>query len=292
MFTQLKRQFSQNNNRQDNQARLAGELSQIMQDLPVKRGYRRNGIIPQNSNSWTLGIHEIDRRLPENGLARAGLHEIEPLYPSEMPFLTGFAFSLIARLRSHKPVLWCATSRQIGDHGQLYAHGVERYGIHPRQIIMVRVPRSKDLYFSLEEALKTKNIAAVMGEGPLPDFTGSRRLALLAKRHKTPCLFINDIAEQGQGSASLTRWQVTPTSGPDDPADPYGPGPPCWQVALPRVRGGYPTPKLNSRNPENHPWRIIWDEKTLSFHSTTIFCNRAIPENTAKKKPATKTMVG
>ena len=78
------------------------------------------------SPCWTTGIAAIDHCLPMAGLSRAGLHEIEPLRPSSMPFMTGFVFGLLSRLSSHKPVIWCVTTAQIGEYGHPYAFGLER----------------------------------------------------------------------------------------------------------------------------------------------------------------------
>ncbi|MEM9732253.1 MAG: hypothetical protein AAF903_02070 [Pseudomonadota bacterium] len=246
--------------------------------------------------AWRTGVDAIDTCLPRGGLARAGLHEIEPLKPDDMPSLTGFAFALLCRLGSARPIIWCVTARQIGDYGQPYAFGLSRFGLSSAQIVFVKVAREKDLPFALEEAIKTKGVAAVLGEGARPDLTGSRRLALLCKTHQTPCLFMSPHKDGNRGSAALTRWEITPQMGLEDPRDPFGPGLSSWLVALPRARGGRTLPGLEGSELSNpsisYPWRIVWDEQTHSFCSASLFSDRAAPHGGTKIQPAPETILG
>ncbi len=260
----------------------------------VKAEIADTGDIP----AWTSGVDAVDSCLPEVGLSRAGLHEIEPLYPSNMPSLTGFTFGLLSRLRSSQPIIWCVTAQQVGDYGHLYAFGLERYGISPAQIVFARVNHPLHLHFALEEALKTKGVAAVIGEGPRPNFTGSRRLSLLAKTRKTPCLLMSSQSDGGRGSAALTRWQITSTPGVEDPLDPFGPGLPTWFVALPRARGGRTLPAMEerpeTRNQRNtsYPWRIVWDEQTHSFCPAALFSDGTFSQRPAEDRTEFKALVG
>jgi protein ImuA len=224
---------------------------------------------------WNTGVAELDECLPPYGLSGSGLHEIEPLKPADTPSLTGFCFALLSRLQSSKPIIWCVTRSQIGDYGQPYAFGFSRFGISPSQIIFARVSKERDLPFALEEAIKTHGVAAVLGEGARPGFTGSRRISLLCKTHKTPCVLMTSNPENAGGSAALTRFQIKPLPGVENPLDPFGPGLPHWQVALPRIRGAPAMPgmELNQQTDlkTSYPWRIAWDEQTLSFRSASTF---------------------
>ena len=245
---------------------------------------------------WMTGVQPLDACLPEGGLSHYGLHEIEPLGFSDMPSLTGFAFALLSRLRPVKPIIWCVTQSQIGDHGQPYAFGISRYGISPAQIIFVRVAKDRDLPFALEEAIKTKGVAAVIGEGQRPCFTGSRRLALLCKAHERPCLFMAPNHDNDRGSAALTRFRIAAMPGVEDPRDPFGPGLPQWRVALPRARGGRAMPGMDhdaTGKPDMpYPWRIFWDDETLSFCPAAVFCNSAAHQAGSAAQDAPQTMVG
>ena len=253
---------------------------------------------------WATGVDEIDACLPDCGLSRSGLHEIEPLTPTDMPSLSGFAFGLLSKLRSHQTIIWCVTAQQVGDYGHLYAFGLERYGISPAQIVITKVNYPLHLHFALEEALKTDGIAAVIGEGPRPTFTGSRRLSLLCQTHARPCVLLNAKTSGSQtdgphGSAALTRWQIAPTQGVEDPLDPFGPGLPTWRIALPRARGGRTMPDMREtrRGPDmretpeqfgtpnqhnnntSYPWRIAWDEQTLSFRKASLFSSGTVSQD-------------
>ncbi len=235
------------------------------------------------SSGWNTGARVLDGLLPESALASAALHEIEPLHATDTPWLTGFAFGLLSRLRTLAPIVWCVTREQVGDYGHLYAHGAERYGLSPSQIVFAKVNHPLHLHFALEEALKADGIAAVMGEGPLPDFTGSRRLALLAKTHDRPCLLLNPQVSESQGSAAQTRWQIKPTTGVTDPLDPFGPGLPTWLVSLSRVRGGHPS---------SHPQRIVWDEQTYAFRPASDFSDGKVHERREASQSYDQALVG
>lgn len=247
---------------------------------------------------WKTGINFIDACLPQTGLNRSGLHEIEPFRPTDMPSLTGFTFALLSRLCSTQPIIWCVTAQQIGDYGQLYAFGLERYGISPAQILLTKAKHADDLHFAMEEAVKTEGVAAVIGEGPRPSFTGSRRLSLLCKTHKRPCLLMSPNTNETLGSAALTRFQIAPTHGVEDPRDPFGPGLPTWMVALPRARSGKTMPRMEadtfSENQHNtsYPWRIAWDDQTHSFRPAALFSNRTLYENAPETGAIQKAMVG
>jgi protein ImuA len=248
---------------------------------------RVQNIVPSNCLGsevrWQTGVSCMDSHLASGILSLSGLHEIEPLRSTDTPWLTGFAFALLARLQTPAPIVWCVTRQQVGDHGSLYAHGAERYGLSPSQIVFCKVDHPLHLHFALEEALKTEGVAAVMGEGPLPSFTGSRRLSLLTKTHQKPCLLLNPQAGSGRGSAAQTRWQVKPIPGETDPLDPFGPGLPTWLVALARVRGGHPS---------SHPWRVVWDEQTHSFREAAAFRGGAVQQERTGESDDRKAMVG
>ncbi|MDD9909891.1 MAG: hypothetical protein OXR62_09380 [Ahrensia sp.] len=254
------------------------EANETAHDLP-----RDQSGADSPAPGWTSGHAVLDAHLPQGALSQAALHEIEPLRATDMPCLTGFAFALLSRLFTMAPIVWCVTSRQVGDYGHLYAYGLQRYGLSPSQIIFAKVDHPLHLHFALEEALKSDGVAAVMGEGPLPDFTGSRRLSLLAKTHNRPCLLLNPQVGDGKGSAAQTRWQVQPLPGVTDPLDPFGPGLPTWSVALARSRGGRQT---------SQPRRIVWNEQTLSFCEASTFSNTAVPENAGQSGSYTTALVG
>lgn len=254
---------------------------------------RSNGSYPM----WSTGVAAIDACLPEAGISRSGLHEVEPLHAVEMPSLTGFVFALLSRLGSDLPVIWCVTAQQIGDHGHPYAFGLERFGISPAQIVFVKVRHAIELQFALEEAVKTQNVSAVIGEGPRPSFTGSRRLSLLCHNHNRPCFLMCGNADNALGSAALTRWQIKQEQGVEDPRDPFGPGLPTWRVALPRVRSGKTMPPMQYDNPlenynKSYPWRIAWDDQTHSFRPAAVFPNRAVSQSSTTEKAYQKTILG
>ena len=236
---------------------------------------------PSQVPGWHTGVEMIDRCLPESGLARDGLHEVVPVRRGGQSAMAGFVLGLLAQCRARGPVVWCVGGRQGEELGLPYGPGLLRFGLSPERLVLVRARKAEDVQFVLEEAVKTDGIAAVVGEGALPCFTGSRRLSLLCREWRRPCLLLGDGPEAGKGSAALTRWQIASGRGPSDPRDPEGPGLTSWHVGLPRVRGGRVRPALTEdllRSPSGgYPWRIVWDEETHRFCSPALVSRRAAP---------------
>ncbi|MEM1364548.1 MAG: hypothetical protein AAGH82_02250 [Pseudomonadota bacterium] len=244
---------------------------------------------------WVLGASLIDGHLPDGGLSRRAVHEIEATCPRHAARATAFALGLIAQLQSSLPIIWCHTGMDVREGGHPFLAGLSRFGLSHERVIFANLARPSHLPFALEEALKTSGIAAVIGEGPRPDFTGSRRLSFLTQRYAVPCLLVSDGGDAPLGSAARTRWRIGPTLGPADPTDPKGPGQMAWRLGLARARGGRPSPHLPSAIPlgsqdtahrdnspiHNNPhnknssqtpleWRLAWNDKTYSFTSLSM----------------------
>ena len=252
---------------------------------------------------WKTGVPHIDRHLPTYGLSQRAVHEIQPLKPSHLAGATGFMLGLLAQLNTSGQNIWCQSSDYIREYAHPYWPGLERYGLCHSQLIFARISKGKHLPFALEEALKTKGIVAVIGEGARPDFTGSRRLSFLTQKQGIPCLLLSAGKDNPLGSAAHTRWYVQNIKGPENQEDATGPGHPAWHVNLARARGGRPSPALpsdfetadksNDSKNKTNPWRIIWNEQTHSFHSFSISGRRTVPENgRTAKSGEPKTMVG
>ncbi len=239
------------------------------------------------SDLWQTGLAAIDMHLPAAGLDRYAVHEVEPFSTRHMQAASLFTLGLLARLRGTQPVLWCHTSSHIREYGRPYAFGLERFGFDPAQLVLGDVGPDRNLPFALEEALKTTGITAVVGEGFRPDFTLSRRLSLLARRVKCPCILLSPPDGQ-HGSAALTRWRVAAEPGPKDANDPKGPGLTSWRVALTRTRGGIPLPAIDTVLPLSttpYPWRITWDEETNCFTEAAPVSRRTLHEPRETSRP-------
>ena len=126
-----------------------------------------------------LGLPEIDALLPEGGLLTGALHEIEAgptpsgrVAPHDGPAL-GFAAHMLGRF-GEGTILWCRQPA-IGGDALPYAPALSAW-FDPARLIMVTTRREEDLFWAMEEGLRTPGIAAVVGETRATDATAGRRL--------------------------------------------------------------------------------------------------------------------
>lgn len=135
-------------------------------------------------------------RLLGGGLALGTLTEIRAARPADRAAAAGFLLALAARLaaRSDKakaPVLWIVEDFAAREQGALYGPGVAFYGLDPGRLILVAARGAQQALWAMEEALKCRGPAVVIGElwSAKPyDLTASRRLLLAAQRRGTPGL--------------------------------------------------------------------------------------------------------
>lgn len=185
-----------------------------------------------------FGIDEVDRRLADGGLAMGALHEIAPSAPAlaEEAAATLFAAGIATRASSG-PVLW-ALSRF-----DLYAPGLEQAGLPPERLLFAQARNDRELLAVMEDALRHRGLAAVVGEVRCVDMTASRRLQLAAADGQTPALLLRrwrkrELCPLSAPSAATTRWRIGCV--PSAPLGVPGVGRPRWTVELVRQRNGNP----------------------------------------------------
>ncbi|KPL67758.1 hypothetical protein SZ64_06285 [Erythrobacter sp. SG61-1L] len=118
-----------------------------------------------------------------------------------------------------------------------------RAGLPPElrtRLIHVAAKTAEDALFALEEGLRCRDLACVIGEiagNPRAlGLTASRRLSLMAERQGVPLFLVRLDAERDLSSARM-RWDVR--SAPSLPPrwNPAAPGRPGWRAELFRARG-------------------------------------------------------
>ena len=188
-----------------------------------------------------FGVPDIDGRLPSGGIARGALHEMSGAGPD---IEHGAASALLiagvlARVRGK--VLWAVERRD------LFAPALAAVGLSPDRLVLVEAGDAASVLLVMEEGLRHRGLAGVVGEvsGRMA-LTASRRLQLAAeasgvvafalrrsRRHSDP--------ELAAPSASVTRWKVAalPSAPPVAhlPLTP-GLGRARWRLDLVRCRGG------------------------------------------------------
>lgn len=142
--------------------------------------------------------------------------------------------------QDRRQILWVQDRMAIRLNGRPYAQGLPPDLRH--RLIHVEAKTPEDALFALEEGLRCRDLAFVLGEiagNPRAlDFTASRRLSLVAERHGVPLWLVRLDAQPGLSSARM-RWQVA--AAPSLPARWNGaaPGHPAWHAELFRARS-YP----------------------------------------------------
>src|SRR5215831_8708998 len=119
-----------------------------------------------------LGLPALDAALG-GGLPLGCLHEVAGA-PGDGAAL-GFCAALLGRLVAAGPVLWCQPQLD------LYAPGLAACGLDPARLVVVMAARQADRLWALEEGLRCRALAAVLGELDNLDPTAARRLQLAAE---------------------------------------------------------------------------------------------------------------
>ena len=129
-------------------------------------------------------VAEVDAHVPGGGLALGHFHEvIEGGAASEYAGLaTLFAAGIAARLTG--PVLWCLRGRD------LFAPALARIGLDHNRVIYCETWKDGDVLPAMEEGLKCKSLAAVVGEVTRLSLNASRRLQLCAGQSGVTALVI------------------------------------------------------------------------------------------------------
>jgi protein ImuA len=185
-----------------------------------------------------FGIPAVDAALPGGGLPLGHVHEIFEGGPaSEFASLpTLFTPGILARLPG--PVLWCLRGRD------LFAPALARIGLHPDRVIYCETWNDRHVLPAMEEGLRCKGLAGVVGEVTRLSLNASRRLQLCAGESGVTALAIRrwrssaEKAFAGELNAAATRWRVSPHSSASTGFE--GLHRQRWLLELLRVRGGEP----------------------------------------------------
>lgn len=143
----------------------------------------------------------------------------------------------IADSHDNRSVLWVQDAASIRLTGRPY-----RAGLPPdlrERVIHVAARAPEDALFALEEGLRCRDLACVIGEiagNPRAlSFTASRRLSLVAEKHGIPLWLVRHDAARDLSAARL-RWQVRSARSLAPRWNSEAPGPPAWQAELFRAR--------------------------------------------------------
>jgi protein ImuA len=204
-----------------------------------------------------FGDPRVDGCLPTNGLPLGRWHE---LAGEGMDLETGvsaaaFGARVCSRLAARGQVVW------VLQREDLHAPGLAALGLPPHRLIYVSVRNDEEALAALEDALRTRGVAAAWGEIDRVDLVAGRRLQLACEAKGATGfvlrrrLYGDRRAGREEGSAAATRWSVA--SAPSDPGEAPGLGAPRWRVRLERCRGGRTGGWIMEANDEADPVRVV-----------------------------------
>lgn len=147
----------------------------------------------------------------------------------------------LANIEDRRQVLWVQDKRAVQRSGRPYRHGLPRE-LRDR-LIHVEAVTPEDALFALEEGLRCRDLACVIGEivgNPRAlDFTASRRLSLAAEKHGVPLWLVRLEAEPDLSSARV-RWRVEASPSVPPRWNTDAPGASAWKAELFRARSHTP----------------------------------------------------
>ena len=137
--------------------------------------------------------------------------------------------------------LWVQDAAAMRLTGRPYRPGLP--GELRHRLVHVAASKPEDALFALEEALRCRDLAFVIGEiagNPRAlDFTASRRLSLTAEKHGVPLWLVRLDARRDLSSARM-RWAVRAAPSAPPRWNAQAPGAPAWQAELFRARAHPP----------------------------------------------------
>lgn len=132
-----------------------------------------------------------------------------------------------------RPWLWVQDKAARRRGGRPYRPGLP--AVLRDRLIHVAADKPEDALFALEEGLRCRDLAFVLGEiagNPKAlGLTASRRLSLAAEKYGTPLWLVRLDARRDLGSARL-RWDVASAPSPLPEWDQHAPGTPSWEAEL------------------------------------------------------------
>jgi len=228
-----------------------------------------------------LGLEALDAALPGGGLPLGALHEIEGERAEWDDGVTlGFCLALLARMEKACPdsgqippqnILW------ISRQGDLYPPALAGQGLDPGRFLLVRAKSDAEVLWAMEEGLRCRRLAAVVGEVESLDRLAGRRLQLAAEGNGITAFALHrrfrPLRQGRAASAALSRWRVTASSSRDDEEATFI-GRPRWRLDLLRCRGAAPG-----------SWQVEWDDAACGFSLAPALRDGSLGETSKAAEP-------
>ncbi|MBY0565575.1 MAG: hypothetical protein K2P58_15505 [Hyphomonadaceae bacterium] len=206
-------------------------------------------------------------------MAAKPLHEIGPAAPSAQSTAIGFALALAAGWCGPAGIIWAGEENVFSEEGAPYAPGLAQFGLDPERLIVVRAAKGEEALWAAEQGLALAGavvVCVLSNHGRALTLKATRRLLLIAERHRSRCLLVRSLNE---ASAAWTRWRVQ--SAPSQ-AEARELGPPAFDVELVRNRAG----------PAGARFIVEWnaDEHSLSERVAGDYLAAAVDRSLAPRR--------
>jgi protein ImuA len=214
-------------------------IDRLQKDILQWEGYKP----PAAGTGDLVGLGAVEAAFPNGVFPVGAVHELVCTNPGQAAASEGFIGGLLSALmKDGGACLWVGLSQTV------FAPALSAFGIEPHRVIFLNLLRDQEVLWIMEEALKCKGLAAVIGEVSALDFKQSRRLQLAVEQSKVTGFVLRNAAHELGSTACAARWQVKPLPSETVEGLP-GLGLPRWQVELLKVRNGQPG-----------SWVVEWDE--------------------------------
>ena len=183
-----------------------------------------------------MGSLRVQKMLAGQGERPAPMpHTLSEAFPAVPTDASAIGFALSRLPRTDAPVLWVQDRLSRKEAGRPMLAGLRT----TRPIIMVDLSRAADVLWAMEDGLRCRSLAAVIGEiwgdPPVLDFTATKRLAMRAEAAGVSCWLIRRAASPDL-SAARDRWRISTLPSAANPHDAQAPGAARWSLDLFRSR--------------------------------------------------------
>jgi len=224
-----------------------------------------------------MGALRLHKTLAGQG-ERPGLmpHTLSEAFPNTPTDASAVGFALSRLPRSSAPILWVQDRLSRKEAGRPALAGLPA----DRPVIMVDLSRASDVLWAMEDGLRCRALACVIGEiwgdPPALDFTATKRLAMRAEVADVSCWLIRRAASPDL-SAARDRWRVASLPSAPHPHDAQAPGAPRWTLDL-----------FRSRRSKPGQWVATYDGAADRVHLTAAARDGAVDprDGTARERAA------
>ena len=185
------------------------------------------------------GLSIIKDAFPNAAFPTGAIHEFFTSANEDNTASFGFIAGIISSLmQSGAPSIWVSATTLI------FPPTLKHFGIDPHKMIFIQTKKSKDVLWTIEEALKCDSLCAVVGEIGEINLFESRRLQLAVEESRVTGFVVRK-NPKNLATSFVTRWKIKSIA--SESSGIPGIGFPKWNVELLKVRNGKPG-----------KWEMMW----------------------------------